>query len=91
MGINHKLDTHYNGSSQNLEQYRPKLKLPADSWTCPVFHVSKLKKVIGDYSLKAALPKELEVGVGRCREREHRSFLRSFGLRKLSEGAMGSG
>jgi hypothetical protein len=65
MGINQKLDTHYNGSSQNLEQYRPKLKLPADSWTWPVFHVSKLKKVIGDYSLKAALPKELEVGVGR--------------------------
>ncbi|PNY06319.1 hypothetical protein L195_g002782 [Trifolium pratense] len=36
-----------------------------DSRTCPVFHVSQLKKVSGDYSLKAAFPEELEVGVGR--------------------------
>lgn len=46
-----------------LEEYNMayKLQLPEESTIYRVFHVSLLKKVVGDYHVPGKLPKEIEV------------------------------
>ncbi|MCI25763.1 hypothetical protein A2U01_0046954, partial [Trifolium medium] len=62
--INQKLSARFYGPFQIVERvgavaYR--LQLPDTSKIHPVFHVSLLKKAIGDYQVQGDLPNELEV------------------------------
>ena len=63
--INAKLVARFYGPSKIITQVGEvayKLQLPKRSKIHPVFHVSLLKKAIGNYSVLGELPKELEVG-----------------------------
>jgi len=62
--INQKLAARYYGPfqiTQRIGEVAYKLKLPLESKIHPVFHVSLLKKVVGEYQVQGDLPKELEV------------------------------
>jgi hypothetical protein len=62
--ISQKMSVRFYGPFQIAEKigavaYR--LKLPSDSKIHPVFHVSLLKKAVGNYHVQGELPKELEI------------------------------
>jgi hypothetical protein len=62
--INQKLATRYYGPlriEERIGDVAYRLKLPVESKIHDVFHVSLLKKVVGDYHSQGELPKELEI------------------------------
>lgn len=62
--INQKLVAHIYGPFQviaKMGEVAYKLQFPSNSKIHPVFHVSQLKKEIGDYDAKGELPVELEI------------------------------
>jgi len=68
---NPKLATHYSGPLKVLERVGAyKLQLPETTKIHPVFHVSLLKKVIGNYNMIDELPTELACDDGTSLEPE---------------------
>ncbi|KAJ9541667.1 LOW QUALITY PROTEIN: hypothetical protein OSB04_028173 [Centaurea solstitialis] len=62
--INQKLAPRYYGPFPVISQVGRvsyKLKFPSSSKVHPVFHISQLKKAVGDYKVETSLPEGLEV------------------------------